>query len=357
MRKILTFGDLHISSFHQFSRIDPTGFSTRELEHLEVANDIVKYLQEHTGEVESVVFLGDLIHPVGGNISCDNLLTATEFISRIQEECIKQNIIFYLLVGNHDLNAINGNIASHKLVPFKKWQNIKIVDNLEECGNYVFLPFTHTPLDSVTAFLESIQNKDQKIIFSHVDIRGADMGAGIIVERGIDKDLLGQFRAVFQGHYHVPQKLGANIWVTGSTQKTSFKDPGGGSLIIYDLDESTVTRQKFNVPDWVTFYEDEVEKIPLTSSNSYVKIVVSSDSVLDQYNISPEMLGRFKGCEKVIEVERISAKRLHRTDEEMIEELPETIITNFIKSSIDIDPGQQESYIQKGLDLINRAKQ
>lgn len=356
MSKILTFGDLHISSFHQFSRIETTGFSTREQEHLEVANDIVKYLQEHTGEVEAVVFLGDLIHPVGGNISCDNLLTASEFISRIQEECIKQNIIYYLIVGNHDLNAINGNIASHKLIPFKKWQNVKVIDSLQEDGDYVFLPFTHTPIDTVQAFLEKIPNKENKIIFSHVDIRGANMGAGIMVERGIDSDFLKQFKAVFQGHYHVPQKLGTNIWVSGSTQKTSFKDPGGGSLLIYDVDTGKVERQKFNVPDWITLYEDEVERIPLISPNNYVKIIISSDNVLSQYRIDQNTLAGFKGCEKVIEVERISAKRLHRTDEEMLEELPETIITNFIKSSNNVEPDLKDKYIQKGLDLINRAK-
>lgn len=356
MRKILTFGDLHISSFHQFSRIDPTGFSTRELEHLRVADDIVSYLQKNSGDVEAVVFLGDLIHPVGGNISCDNLLTASEFISRIQSECIKQDITFYLIVGNHDLNAINGNIASHKLIPFKKWQNVKVIDTLEEIGDFVFLPFTHTPIDTVQAFLENIKDKSSKIIFSHVDIRGANMGAGITVEKGIDSEFLKQFKAVFQGHYHVPQKLGSNIWVTGSTQKTSFKDPGGGSLIIYNPNEGKVERQKFNVPDWLTFHEDEVEKIPLLSSDNYVKIIISSDSVLSQYRIDQNLLARFKGCEKVIEVERISAKRLHRTDEEMIEELPETIITNFIKSSTNIDPDQKDKYIQKGLDLVNRAK-
>lgn len=354
---ILTFGDLHISSFHQFSKIEQSGFSTRELEHLDVAKDIVQFMQEHEGEIESVVFLGDLFHPVGANISCDNLLTATTFINMIQQECIKQGIIFYLLLGNHDHNATTGNLHSHKLIAFKSYQNVKVIDTLQEIDNYVFLPYTTDHEDTVTAFLANITDKENKIVFSHVDIRGAKVLGEIYCERGIKFDDLKDFKAVFQGHFHVPQKLAKNIWVTGSTQKTGFKDPGGGGLIIYDQDIHKVNRQDFNVPKWYTIDDDTLEDLSNIRNNNYVKLILSCDNILDKYGISKDSLTRFKGSEIMYDIERISSKKLKRSQEDLEVESPEDVIVNFINSSNIIDIDQKEKLIQTGLDLINRAKQ
>lgn len=353
---IITFGDLHISSFHQFSKIEQSGFSTRELEHLEVAKDIVKFLQDHTGEVESVVFLGDLFHAVGANISCDNLLTATTFITMIQQECIKQNITFYILLGNHDHNATMGNIYSHKLVAFQYYKNVKIIDRLQEINNYVFLPYTIDNEDVITSFLNKIENKENKIVFSHADIRGANISGEIYCDKGIKFEDLKDFKAVFQGHFHVPQKLAKNIWVSGSTQKTSFKDPGGGSLLIYDQTINKVTRQTFNVPQWYTLYDEDLENLQDIWNDNYVKLILSCDNILDKYKINKESLNRFKGIEIMYDIERISSKRLKRSEEDLENESPESVIVNFINSSNITDIDKKEKLIQTGLDLINRVK-
>ena len=341
---ILSFGDLHISSFHQFSKIEQSGFSTRELEHLEVAKDIVNFLQTHENEVEAVVFLGDLFHPVGTNISCDNLLTATTFIEMIQKECIKQNIIFYLILGNHDHNSTTGNVHSHKLIAFKNYQNVKVIDTLQELDGYVFLPYTTDHEETIASFINSIQNKENKLVFSHVDIRGAKVLGEIYCERGIKFDDLKDFKAVFQGHFHIPQKLAKNIWVSGSTQKTGFKDPGGGGLLIYDTEINKVTRQEFNVPKWYTLDDDTLENLNEIRNNNYVKLILSCDNILDKYGISKESLDRFKGKEIIYDIERISSKKLKRSQEDLEVESPEDVIINFINSSNITDINQKEKF-------------
>lgn len=357
MSKILAFGDEHISSYHQFSKIQPTGFSVRESEHLLIAKQIVEYMKKYEGTLESIVFLGDLLHPVGTNISCDNLLTATEFIRIIQEECIKQNIIFYMLVGNHDQNATTGNVHSHKLIPFKYYQNIKVIDQLSEIDGYVFLPHVTNNESYIDSYLNSITDKDQKIVFSHLDIRGATLFGDIVCDKGIKFDALSEFKVVLQGHFHVPQKLGSNVWVSGSTHRTSFKDPGGGTLLVYDTDTNTVSREKFNVPNWYTFEDDNISDVLSLDPNNYVKLILSSDLMLSINNISKEWLtSRFKGVEIMYDVERISLKKLKRSEQDLEVETPEEIIRSFINSSQNIEESNKEDLIKTGLDLISRVK-
>lgn len=354
---IVTFGDLHISSFHQFSKIEQVGFSTRELEHLQVAKDIVKFLQEHTGEVESVVFLGDLFHPVGANISCDNLLTATTFINMIQEECIKQNIIFYLIIGNHDHNASTANIKSHKLIAFKSYQNVKVIDTLCEIDNYVFLPYTNNNKEVISNFLKEIKDKENKIVFSHVDIRNAQIFGDIYCDKGVEFEELEYFKAVFQGHFHMPQKLAKNIWVAGSTQRTGFKDPCRGDLLIYDKELHKVSRHKFNTPEWYTLTDDNLGELNTISNDNYVKLILSCDNILNQYNLTKDSLNRFKGKEIMYDVERISSKKLRRSQEDIETESPEEVLVSFINSSTNIENTvKKDNLIQIGLDLINKYK-
>lgn len=357
MNKILAFGDAHISSYHQFSKIQQTGFSIRESEHLMVAKQIVEYMKKYEGELKAVVFLGDLLHPVGTNISCDNLLTATEFIRIIQEECIRQGIIFYLLVGNHDQNATTGNVHSHKLIPYKYYQNVRVIDQLSEIDGFVFLPHVTNNESYIDNYLKSITNKEDKIVFSHLDIRGATLFGEIVCDKGIKFDSLADFKVVLQGHFHVPQKLGSNVWVSGSTHRTSFKDPGGGTLLVYDMDSNKVTREKFNVPNWYTFEDDNIEDILTLDPDNYVKLILSSDLMLSIHNISKEWLtSRFKGVEIMYDVERISSKKLKRSEQDLEVETPEEIIRSFINSSPNIEAANKEDLIQTGLDLISRVK-
>ena len=125
---ILVIGDPHIASYHKFSQVVESGYTIRELEHLQVAKDVVNTMQKY--KFDCVVCLGDVFDKVGDKISIDNMRTVTDWISIIQEECIKQNIPFYILMGNHDCNSANG--YSHKLLPFKQYQNVKIIDSFEE---------------------------------------------------------------------------------------------------------------------------------------------------------------------------------------------------------------------------------
>ena len=172
---ILFFSDLHINETAQFSTATETGFSVRQLEGIQACQDVLDVLQDQQYHFEAVVFGGDLINKVGNNISASDLATVTKCITMIQQECIKQGITFYVLVGNHDIGA--NMLGFHKLIPFKCYQNVKIVDSFEIDGNYVFMPYVFDD-SAADIFLNNIEDKQDKVVFSHLELKDVPLGNG-----------------------------------------------------------------------------------------------------------------------------------------------------------------------------------
>ena len=216
--RYLCFSDIHFHHTHRFSHITSEGYTVRELEHLSCADDIVKICQE--SNIDRIVFVGDLFGPVGDNISTQTLSAVCEFVEKISK--IKP---LYMIVGNHDLSASTNYKNVHKLIPFKYFDNVTVYDNPFEIGNLIFMPYC-TSDEYATCFLENIRDKQNKIVFSHLELKGINLGNGIETTHGVPLDLLTQFKMTIQGHYHGSSNYGKNIQVIGSTQRLSFKDPG-----------------------------------------------------------------------------------------------------------------------------------
>ena len=344
---ILVIGDPHIASYHKFSQVIDSGYTIRELEHLQVAKDVVNTMQKY--KFDYVVCLGDVFDKVGDKISIDNMRTVTNWISIIQEECIKQDIIFYILMGNHDCNSSNG--YSHKLLPFKQYRNIKIIDSFEEDHNMIFLPHS-IDIEYAESYLENIKDKLNKIIFSHMEVKDINLGNGIFTTKGISIHTLEKFKDTLQGHYHTPGKYAKNIWLPGSTQKISFKDPGGGYLGVYDGNK--VIKEEYTGPKWYTLYDDDLDQLKNISNNNYIRLCLSCDNILDINGIKREELNRFKGLELEIDINRISSKNLKRSQDEIKSENPEEILSNFINQQT-IDEDKKQKLIDKGKELLQRV--
>lgn len=349
---ILFFTDPHINETAQFSTPTETGFTIRQQEALQCCQDIVDVLQNPKYHFSAVVCGGDVFNPVGNQISVSNLATAEKFITTIQKECIKQGIVFYILVGNHDLSA--NMVGFHKLISFKNYQNVRIVESLETVGNLVFLPYMYDD-EAVNTYLEAAQDKQNKIAFSHLEIKNVEIGAGIKTSKGASIDLLKRFKMVFQGHYHTPSRPADNIIVAGSTQKTSFKDPGGGTMVIYDEDTNNFSRVPYSAPSWYTFTDENLEDVKTLDFNNYVKLIISSKNMLNLTGITMEYLKNFKGSEIVIDVKKISGKRLQTQETDIKKETEEEVLQHFIESA-NVPEEEKQTLIEVGLDLITRAR-
>lgn len=299
--RILIFSDSHFHNTHRFSHITSEGFTVRELEQYNCVEDILKIAHEEG--VHKIIFAGDFFGPVGDNVSAQTLTILSLFIGKIIDK-----YQFDIVVGNHDQCVVTPDYNIHKLEIFKHWPNIKVYDTPTIDGNIIYMPYSYSD-EYTEAFLNSIKDKNDKIIISHLELKDIPLGNGIFSKHGVSLNTLKQFKAVFQGHYHSICNYAKNIHIIGSMQRTSFKDQGSSrnNIIIYDTETNKISRRSFTSPDWLTFTDENINDILKTDSNNYVRLELSTDIL-----ITPEIqkkLETFKGKDIHVDVTRISINK------------------------------------------------
>lgn len=350
MSKILFFSDIHFHHTHRFSVITQEGYTVREQEHLSCAGDIIQLLKSK--EIDKVVFGGDMYGPVGDAISCQTQCAVIEFVTKLAAACKNYDIPFEMLVGNHDLskNVIELNI--NKLAPFVHFDNVKVYSVPTVEGDYVYMPYC-VDSEQAETFLKSIPDKENKIVFAHLDLAGINLGNGIFTTKGVSLDLLKQFKMTLEGHYHSGGCYAKNIILSGSTQRLSFKDKGVSrkNIIIYNTETCSIIRENFYCPDWLTFTDDNIEDVLKIDNNNYVKVELSTDILL-----TPEIkekLDKVKGKDISIDVNRISVNK--QITEEMNSENEQDILTNFVNKSENTEE-QKEALIKEGIRLLKAVQ-
>lgn len=346
--RYLCFSDIHFHHTHRFSYITSEGYTIRELEHLSCAQTLIDICNEE--DIDRIVFCGDLYQAVGDNLSTQTQSAVCEFVEKISK--IKP---LDMIVGNHDLSASTNYKNVHKLIPFKYFDNVIVYDNPFEIGNLIFMPYC-TSDEYATCFLENIKDKQNKVVFSHLELKGINLGNGIETTHGVPLDLLTQFKMTIQGHYHGSSNYGKNIQVIGSTQRLSFKDPGKSrnNIIIYDDETNKIERRSFSCPDWLTFNDDNIDQILTTDLNNYVKVEVTSDVL-----ITPEIeqrLNLFKGKDIHIDLTRLSFDKHSTADVNQDNAEDEvSIIKQFIDKT-DNTEQEKEDLLNEGIRLLDKAK-
>lgn len=348
--KILFFSDLHVHNTHRFSYITSNGKTVRENEHLSCAYRINELIDKYN--IDRIVFGGDAIATVGDSFSAQCLDTLCEFIEIIQTKCIEKNIEFDILVGNHDLSSSTSGYGIHKLRPFKGWRNINVYDKPCIISNFVYMPYCTCDLDAEN-FLNNIQDKANKIVFSHLELKRIYLGGEIYTQKGIDIDILKPFKMTLQGHYHSGNIVAKNILISGSTQRLSFKDKGKArdNIIIYDTVTNKAFRESFLCPDWLSFNDETINDILSVNNDNYVFIKITSDILL-----TPEIknkLEQFKGKEVMIDITRLSVNT--KIQENVTEQDNLEILQNIINKT-DYSEEQKRDIFEEGIRLIDKVK-
>ena len=346
--RFLCFSDIHFHGTHRFSHITDEGYTIRELEHLSCAQTLIDICNKE--DIDRIVFCGDLYQAVGDNLSTQTQSAVCEFV-----DLLSKYKPLDMLVGNHDLSGTTNFKAVHKLIPFKYFDNVTVYDTPIEKDNFVYMPYC-TSDEYATAFLENIKDKENKVVFSHLELKGINLGNGIETTHGVPLDLLSQFKMVIQGHYHGSNNYCKNIQVAGSTQRLSFKDPGKArnNIIIYDTEINKIERRSFNCPDWLTFNDDNIDQILTTNWNNYVKVEVSSDILLtEEIN---NKLASFKGKDVHIDLTRLSFDKHSSADiNQDIAEDEVSIIKQFIEKT-DNSEQQKRQLLDEGIRLLDKVK-
>lgn len=347
---ILFFSDIHFGSAHRFSTITPNGFTIRENEHLSCLESLKRVMNEN--EVSKCIFGGDMFGPVGDNISGETQCAVVKFVSELAAECKKRGIPLEILVGNHDIINDATVFGINKLVPYKYFDNVVVYEQPVVDGNYVYLPFSYDD-DYLNNFLENVSDKENKIVFSHVDICGIEIGGGIVTKKGVNLEILNKFKRVFEGHYHSFTNIGEKIIVAGSTQRLSFKDKGvsRNNIVLYNEQTDEIKRESFTCPDWLTFTDDNINEVLTVDNNNYVKIDLSMDILYtDEIKQKVEQM---KDKDIHIDVSRVVTNR--KVENNITSEDEIDVIQEFVNRS-DNDDEKKEKLIEKGINLINRAK-
>lgn len=346
--RYLFFSDIHFHGTHRFSHITDEGYTIRELEHLSCAQTLIDICNKE--DIDRIVFCGDLYQAVGDNLSTQTQSAVCEFVEKISK--IKP---LDMLVGNHDLSGTTNFKAVHKLIPFKYFNNVTVYDSPVEKDGIVYMPYC-TSDEYATTVLENIKDKKNKVVFSHLELKGINLGNGIETTHGVPLDLLSQFKMTIQGHYHGSSSYGPNIKVIGSTQRLSFKDPGKSrnNIIIYDTETNKIERRSFNCPDWLTFTDDNIDDILTTDLNNYVKVEVSSDILLtDDIKVRLDL---FKGKDIHIDLTRLSFDKHSSADiNQDTAEDEVSIIKQFIEKT-DNSEQQKRQLLDEGIRLLDKVK-
>lgn len=346
--RYLCFSDIHFHGTHRFSHITDEGYTIRELEHLSCAQTLIDICNKE--DIDRIVFCGDLYQAVGDNLSTQTQSAVCEFVEKISK--IKP---LDMLVGNHDLSGTTNFKAVHKLIPFKYFDNVTVYDSPVEKDGIVYMPYC-TSDEYAATVLENIKDKKNKVVFSHLELKGINLGNGIETTHGVPLDLLLQFKMTIQGHYHGSSSYGPNIKVIGSTQRLSFKDPGKSrnNIIIYDTETNKIERRSFNCPDWLTFTDDNIDDILTTDLNNYVKVEVSSDILLTD-DIKAR-LDLFKGKDIHIDLTRLSFDKHSSADiNQDTAEDEVSIIKQFIEKT-DNSEQQKRQLLDEGIRLLDKVK-
>lgn len=193
---------------------------------VEFVNIVLKQVEQH--EPDFVVVLGDLLDCMGRSYVQTNKL-AVHFL----KELGKRSKTF-LVIGNHDLmNNTQFLTDNHFFTSFhgvEEFTNVYIADKPlfhEVKGKeFVFCPYVYPG-----RFIEALDTLDTSnttcswemctAIFAHQEFRGCQMGSIISSEGDIWEDY---YPPVISGHIHEMQKVGSNVYYTGSAIQHSFSE-------------------------------------------------------------------------------------------------------------------------------------
>lgn len=207
--RILSLGDAHF-----------TPNNTIEVEAYFTA--LTKYLDEHGNEIDIIVSMGDVLHTMS-RLHIVPLNLAVKYFKMLSDRKP-----LYLIVGNHDMVSNWVFLTEdHWLNAIKYWPNVMVIDNIfiQTIRGFKIVFCPYVPDSRVIEALNTTKSewKDADAIFSHVSVKGANTGNMIMKDCDEWKD---EYPTLISGHIHLPQKIGSNVYYTGSIMQVAIdEDP------------------------------------------------------------------------------------------------------------------------------------
>lgn len=272
---ILVVGDLHLKK-------------DNEIESSILLEDILYIIS--TRDISFVILLGDIMNE-HETLNLLVLERATKFIEKISE--LKP---LYILIGNHDRRNNKDFLSpTHAFVPFKRWNNVTIVDTCHilewNSKKICMVPFVPDGRFMEALSVCDVNIKEIDLFFAHQEFAGCSINR---ISKHKCDEWKDEYPLLISGHIHEQEIVAWNLMYIGTPyQQTFAESPDKG---IFLLDEFLQLEMiEINVPRKVhkiisyneidSIYPNPNEKLKLTIQGpvKVVKEILARDVYLKRF--------------------------------------------------------------------------
>lgn len=315
--KIGIYSDLHISTT---SSIMPLYYKdSKYTTRLQMIIDTSKWMYKTFSDnnVELILNGGDTLD--SHTLKSPEISALSEFYSN------SKGVPEIHIPGNHEVFSNNLDFYSDSIL--RNLSFIKIYDKPTKVNDIIsVIPYMSTD-NIMPDMLKSISNK---ILLSHIDIKGSHLRPEYIMDDGIDAEILAEyFNLTINGHLHTAEKIDTSknlVYNIGSISSISFSDNNNYIPSICIIDTDTLEIKRFNNPFAILFrkitintIEDLITKLnKLDSGYRYiirvstpydirddVKSIISSKANIITYRVVSNIASNSKSIANNIKIDSI----------------------------------------------------
>ena len=350
--RALIFADSHLHNYQQHSVVLPNGNNSRLQDGLDAIQQIETYAKAYS--IELIIFVGDVFQSRGlVSVSVFNqTFEAFERLSKVAE--------LLMVVGNHDLASMFGNV--HSIKTFSRFAEVidepRAVKKLgiDFCG----IPFSNRAEDVREIIKQMAERPNPKVLLLHQGIDGAFALGDITLYESLKKDDLmwRNFEYVFSGHYHMRQWLGFNSMYIGCTYPLTFADVGNKKgFLDVNFRNKTVKFVEVNAPkfvhvEWKDFKEGKSNVWDAIEGN-IVKVFVRDGTNIEEVK---QTFAAVKPRSIVVEVEKPIS--FQKRTELSISMGTDELIEKYVRSDVvNVEGFDVEELIKVGREIVRTSEQ
>ena len=238
--KIGIVGDIHWSKYSSILRSRGNKYSTR----LENCIQSINWAEEILNNCDTVVYLGDFFDH--DDLKSEELTALSEIVWN------NSNHVF--LVGNHELGLNDLSFSSAHIFNLNDKEvidqpTVKLYDNFELC----FLPY-QLDIKSLETYFGKLNTT--RIIFSHNDIAGIQLGKFISKSGFAIEEIESNCNLFINGHIHNGARITDKIYNVGNLTGQNFsEDASIYKHNVFILDTDTLSIQQIENPHAFKFYK------------------------------------------------------------------------------------------------------
>lgn len=277
---------------------DPHFKSNNKLETELLLLNILTIL--HTRTIDFVVILGDVLDN-HEKIDMKCFIRMTNFIDKISE--LKQ---VYILVGNHDRSNNKVFLTDeHIFTPFKRWNNVYIVDDhcktIEWEGKKIcMVPYVPNGMFMSALKRFDLNPKDFDLFFSHQEFAGCSINKISGAKCDVWEP---DYPMNVAGHIHNFEILNDNLVYVGTPFQHSFGESAenrGVWLINTDLELEIV---ELDIPKKITLRIDytEISTVVIEPNQKTRLIITGPKSIIKEVLQNDVYKEKFKGVKIVFD--------------------------------------------------------